>query len=112
METKRKFIILHPAAGSYQVMHYTWTDEMMISYRKKYGIKDFSPESQDLFGVVLLKHKRASGWELIKSGKIKSALDVYSYEWASLPPPRYGQPVNDLETCLKFSSIRVFGTRP
>jgi len=91
------------AAGAYQVMGYTWDDDKMVEYRKKYFINDFSPKSQDLFAVVLLKYKRQGGLTLIKNGKIEEALDkYYSYEWASLPPPRYGQPVNDLPKCLSL----------
>ena len=69
METKRKFIILHPAAGSYQVMHYTWTDEMMISYRKKYGIKDFP----HLNAVITISSKSIPFYEAVFDA-MKSAI--------------------------------------
>ncbi|WP_407904215.1 hypothetical protein [Escherichia coli] len=80
------------AAGAYQVMGYTWNDPNMLSYRKKYGIVDFSPKSQDEFCVLILKYKRKGALKLIIDGDIDGALDILSYEWASLPPARYPQP--------------------
>ena len=80
------------AAGAYQVMGYTWNDPKMLSYRKKYGIVDFSPKSQDEFCVLILKYKRKGALKLIIDGDIDGALDILSYEWASLPPARYPQP--------------------
>ena len=80
------------AAGAYQIMGYTWNDPKMLSYRKKYGIGDFSPKSQDEFCVLILKYKRKGALELIIDGDIDGALDILSYEWASLPPARYPQP--------------------
>ncbi|EHP8183767.1 glycoside hydrolase family 104 protein [Escherichia coli] len=80
------------AAGAYQVMGYTWNDLNMLSYRKKYGIVDFSPKSQDEFCVLILKYKRKGALKLIIDGDIDGALDILSYEWASLPPARYPQP--------------------
>lgn len=80
------------AAGAYQVMSYTWNDPKMLSYRKKYGIGDFTPKSQDEFCVLILKYKRKGALELIIDGDIDGALDILSYEWASLPPARYPQP--------------------
>ncbi|ELT9993871.1 hypothetical protein QNZ24_004434 [Escherichia coli] len=80
------------AAGAYQVMGYTWNDPKMLSYHKKYGIVDFSPKSQDEFCVLILKYKRKGALKLIIDGDIDGALDILSYEWASLPPARYPQP--------------------
>lgn len=80
------------AAGAYQVMGYTWNDPKMQSYRKKYGIVDFSPKSQDEFCVLILKYKRKGALKLIIDDDIDGALDILSYEWASLPPARYPQP--------------------
>jgi muramidase (phage lysozyme) len=82
------------AAGAYQVMGYTWTDPKMVRLRKEYGITDFSPLSQDIFCFLLLKYKVKSGaaYNLILSGEIEKAVEICSWEWASLPPGRYGQP--------------------
>ena len=106
------------AAGAYQIMRYTWwwlkgeklTDknlkanvyEKSHDYIKKYSIPDFSAESQDKLCIIILKHKRQGSLELITEGKIKEALEKYgSYEWASLPPGRYGQPAQTMDEALK-----------
>ncbi|MBF8458401.1 glycoside hydrolase family 104 protein [Kaistella sp. G5-32] len=91
------------AAGAYQVMGYTWSDKSMIKNRKTYTVKDFSAESQDKFCIVLFKHKRAGMLEMIINGNIKEATETYgSYEWASLPPGRYGQPIETMDKALEL----------
>jgi muramidase (phage lysozyme) len=91
------------ASGAYQVMGYTWNDQDMINKRKTYNIKDFSQEGQDKFCIVLFKHKREGMLDLIIKGEIKSATEKYgSYEWASLPPGRYGQPIETMEKALEL----------
>ena len=91
------------AAGAYQVMGYTWSDNGMIDKRKTYNVKDFSPEGQDKFCIVLFKHKRDGMLDLIIKGDIKGATEKYgSYEWASLPPGRYGQPIETMEKALEL----------
>ncbi|MES0320016.1 glycoside hydrolase family 104 protein [Citrobacter sedlakii] len=96
-------IYISSAAGAYQVMGYTWDDRSTTFWRKKYGIADFSPESQDLLCVVILKEKvRDNALKLIIQGKIKEAIEnSCSYEWASLPPGRHGQPIKSLNECLR-----------
>lgn len=105
------------AAGAYQIMRYTWwwlkgeklTDdnkkagvyEESHDYVKKYNIPDFTAESQDKLCIIILKHKREGSLELITKNQIKESLEQYgSYEWASLPPGRYGQPNQTMETAL------------
>lgn len=91
------------ATGAYQVMGYTWNDKNMINKRKNYNIIDFSPESQDKFCIILFKYKRAGMLDLIIKGEIKAATEQYgSYEWASLPPGRYGQPMETMEKALEL----------
>ncbi|WP_336243261.1 glycoside hydrolase family 104 protein [Enterobacter cloacae] len=80
------------AAGAYQVMDYTWDDKHMASYRLHYGVNDFSPKSQDEFCILIFKYKRKGSLDKIIAGDVDGALDILSYEWASLPPGRYGQP--------------------
>ncbi|WP_421497721.1 peptidoglycan DD-metalloendopeptidase family protein [Flavobacterium columnare] len=106
------------AAGAYQIMRYTWwwlkgekltkdnkkanVYEESHDYIKKYSIPDFSAESQDKLCIIILKHKRIGSLDLITKNKIKEALEKYgSYEWASLPPGRYGQPTQTMEEALK-----------
>jgi len=89
------------AAGAYQVMGYTWTDDNMEIKKTEYGIEDFYPASQDLFCYVLLKHKvKGQTIKEIVSGNIKKAIENSSWEWASLPPGRYGQPVETMDQAL------------
>lgn len=80
------------AAGAYQIMGYSWDDPQMVRARTKYGVSDFTPLSQDKCCVLILKIKRKGSLDMIANGDINGALDVLSYEWASLPPGRYGQP--------------------
>lgn len=95
------------AAGAYQVMGYTWDDSGMIAKRKQYGINSFSKRDQDIFAVILLKYARQYAWPLLLEGKIREAMELdrkkgYAYEWASLPPGRYGQPSKTMSQALKL----------
>lgn len=91
------------AAGAYQFLYTTWLEE-----RAKLGLKDFSPQSQDLAAVSRFKYRGV--YNLVKSGRILEALDKLSYEWASLPASngqgRYGQPIRSVQAVLnKFQSL-------
>ncbi|MBW7676325.1 peptidoglycan DD-metalloendopeptidase family protein [Chryseobacterium chendengshani] len=119
------------AAGAYQIMRYTYwwlKGEKLTSdnkkagvyeeshdYVKKYSIPDFTAESQDKLCVIILKHKRSGSLDLITKNQIKESLEQYgSYEWASLPPGRYGQPAQTMDVALakyeKFLSEELAGT--
>ncbi|KAB8312661.1 hypothetical protein EH228_06180 [Erwinia endophytica] len=80
------------AAGAYQIMGYSWDDHQMVRARARYGVSDFTPLSQDKCCALIFKVKRKGSLEMIAKGDINGALDVLSYEWASLPPGRFGQP--------------------
>jgi muramidase (phage lysozyme) len=99
------------AAGAYQIMgyNYKWLNgeqldennmptgvyEAYHDYIKKYKIPDYSQISQDKLCIIIMKHKRNGILDLIIKDKIEEATEIYgSYEWASLPPGRYGQPVH------------------
>ncbi|NHV08878.1 glycoside hydrolase family 104 protein [Cronobacter turicensis] len=100
---KTGVVYISSAAGAYQVMGYTWSDPYTIILREKYGINDFTPESQDLLCVVFLKEKvLGDALNMIINNHIKEAIEKScSYEWASLPPGRHGQPIKSLNECLK-----------
>ncbi|EPE7488824.1 hypothetical protein ACSMAF_000842 [Cronobacter universalis] len=100
---KTGLVYISSAAGAYQVMGYTWSDPYTIILREKYGINDFTPESQDLLCVVFLKEKvLGDALNMIINNHIKEAIEKScSYEWASLPPGRHGQPIKSLNECLK-----------
>lgn len=66
------------AAGAYQITVATYDE-----YKKKLGLKDFSPESQDKIAMALIK--QAGGLELINQGKIEEAITKLNRRWSSLP---------------------------
>jgi muramidase (phage lysozyme) len=87
------------AAGAYQAMAVvpgkvktdTWD-----RFLKAEGPHDFRPASQDAFALWCLRQRNALAD--VEAGRLDSALEKCSWEWASLPAPstgtgRYGQPV-------------------
>jgi lysozyme len=66
------------AAGAYQMIKPTW-----VRLRDKLGLPDFSPASQDLAAVELLRE--AGALDLIEAGDIEGAIKKSSRIWASLP---------------------------
>jgi lysozyme len=73
------------AAGAYQILAGTW-DEIA----DKYGLSDFTPESQDIAALALIKRRGALA-DVI-AGRFKLAIQKCNKEWASLPGSPYGQP--------------------
>lgn len=76
-------------------------------------------DSQDIFALLILRHKvfgkksgdhykneltgkSLSAFDLIVEGEIEQAISICSYEWASLPPSRYGQPIKTLKQALSL----------
>ena len=59
------------------------------AYRKQFGLKDFSPKSQD--AVALQQIKERGALPMIDRGDIRQAIDRCSNIWASLPGAGYGQ---------------------
>ena len=72
------------AAGKYQFLFKTWNE-----VSKKLGLKDFSPNSQDLAAVYLIARRKAL--KNLIDGNLPLVLKKLSWEWASIPPARYGQ---------------------
>ncbi|MBP0002363.1 MAG: glycoside hydrolase family 104 protein [Cyanobacteria bacterium SBC] len=73
------------AAGRYQMLSSTFD-----SVAKPLGLADFSPISQDLAAVELIR--RRGGLEKIQQGDFEGALVAIQKEWSSLPGSGYGQP--------------------
>lgn len=81
------------AAGGYQFLFPTFN-----SVAQKLNLPDFSPASQDLAAVELLR--RVNAYDDVVAGRFDSAVFKSSKEWASLPNQNgvsvYGQPVKSL----------------
>jgi lysozyme len=73
------------AAGAYQFVYGTWTEAQAAL-----GLPDFSPASQDLAAVWLIKRRGALADVL--AGRIATAIGKCNKEWASLAGSPYGQP--------------------
>lgn len=81
------------AAGAYQIIKGTW-DTLQASIH----LPDFSPHSQDLAAVELLRRRGAL--TLVIAGDIAGAINAARKEWASLPGAGYGQPERQLSQLL------------
>ena len=77
------------AAGRYQFLSKTW---------KGLRLPTFKPENQERGAMTLLKWRKAvvPADHTMTATEFKAAMDRAAYEWASLPPGRYGQPQKSL----------------
>jgi|GEM_PF-1007526 lysozyme len=73
------------AAGRYQFLASTWD-----ALKSKLGLQDFSPASQDLGAIELIRERGALND--VKNGRIASAITKCAPTWASLPGAGYAQP--------------------
>ncbi|QAZ41584.1 endolysin [Methylibium sp. Pch-M] len=73
------------AAGAYQLIRPTW-----LECKRKLGLTDFSPASQDAAAVYLIRRRGAL--EDVQAGRLSDAIAKVAKEWASLPGAGYGQP--------------------
>lgn len=89
------------AAGRYQFLYGTWQDSIQTL-----GIPDFmSASNQDQAALQRIEYRDALSD--IDYGHIESAISKLSWEWASMPPGRYGQPVKSLEEVLEYYDTRL-----
>lgn len=72
------------AAGRYQFLIRTWDD-----LAERFGLADFTPASQDLGAVHLIRQCKALS--LVHDGRIRDAIHACRNIWASLPGAGYGQ---------------------
>lgn len=85
------------AAGAYQILYKTWRTVI----QPKAALPDFGPESQDKAAKVLIKNRDAM--IDVEVGKIESATRKCSWEWASMPPGRYGdQPTKPMDKVRQY----------
>lgn len=78
------------AAGAYQILYRTW-----LEISASYGLVDFTPGSQDVAAVALIKRRGALADVL--AGRFDAAIAKCAKEWASLPGSPYGQPTLTLD---------------
>jgi len=79
------------AAGRYQFLNRTWRS---IAATRNYGT--FEPENQERGAAYLISTTRRVSvpqTRAMTASEFSNAMSKLSYEWASLPPGRYGQPV-------------------
>ena len=79
------------AAGRYQILKGT---------AKMLKMKNFTPESQDLAAIQLIKNAKALDDVLV--GNWEAAIGKTNKVWASLPGSPYGQPTRKMSDALKF----------
>lgn len=84
------------AAGAYQFLTSTWND-----LQRKLSLPDFSPASQDLAAIELIRQEGAL--DDVIAGRFSTAIDKVQNIWASLPDvpggeraAGYGQPLKTL----------------
>lgn len=83
------------AAGAYQFLFSTWE-----RVRIKLNLPDFSPASQDLGAIELIKEKGA--YNDVLNGNFTTAVSKVRKVWASLPGAGYGQPEKSLSSVTNY----------
>lgn len=81
------------AAGAYQFLQSTWDETAAIL-----GLKDFSPDSQDLAAVARIVYRKAL--DDVLAGDLTAAMPKLGKEWASMPGSPYGQPTISQQTAI------------
>lgn len=83
------------AAGAYQMLGSTWGRTA-----KRLGLTDFTPHSQDVAAVYLIKESKAL--DDVMNGQWDAALRKTSPVWASLPYSPYDQPSRSKKDAMAF----------
>lgn len=81
------------AAGRYQFLARTWD-----ALAQKLSLPDFSPESQDLACIELIRERGALAD--VKAGRVQTAIQKCAPVWASLPGAGYSQPERKLNALM------------
>ena len=81
------------ASGRYQFLRTHWDH-----YRNLLNLQDFSPLSQDLWAIQLIRERNAL--TDIRHGRIREAITRCANIWASFPGAGYGQPEHKMEQLL------------
>ena len=83
------------AAGAYQVLKNTYDD-----VAPKLGLTDFSPRSQDLIALELMR--RNNSLDDILKGDFQSAIKKNNKTWASFPGSPYDQPKRGMQAMMGY----------
>lgn len=82
------------AAGRYQFLTTTWN-----SVKSAENLDSFEPENQERGAAYLIssvRHVTVPSSRAMTASEYSNAMSKLSWEWASLPPGRYGQPSKSL----------------
>jgi muramidase (phage lysozyme) len=90
------------AAGRYQILYHYW-----LAYKTQLNLPDFSPKSQDLIAIQLIKECHAL--DDVDAGRFAIAVDKCKSRWASLPGANYSQHENKLAE-LEIAYVNAGGT--
>jgi muramidase (phage lysozyme) len=88
------------AAGRYQFLTGTWN-----TVKKAKGLGTFEPENQEKGAAYLIATTRkvtVPQSRAMTASEFSNAMSKLSWEWASLPPGRYGQPVKTASQMRNF----------
>jgi muramidase (phage lysozyme) len=88
------------AAGRYQFLTRTWNGAMHALQ-----LSSFEPDNQERAGQYLVRNVRkvtVPQDRAMTAAEFSNAMSKLSYEWASLPPGRYGQPVKTQSQMWNF----------
>lgn len=81
------------ASGRYQIIVGTWR-----AYCKRLGLSDFTPLTQDLIAIAIIKDAHALA--AISNGDIPGACALLHEQWASLPGSTAGQGGKTMDALL------------
>jgi len=81
------------AAGRYQILA-----RYFDVYKAQLKLPDFSPHSQDLIAIQLIRECKAL--DDVDAGRIADALGKCKSRWASLPGAGYGQHEHKIDTLI------------
>ena len=99
--TLAKLGIKSTAAGRYQILA-----KYFRSYKNSLNLLDFSPVSQDMIAIQMIKEQGA--FKLIVGGNFEDAVKACSNIWASFPGAGYGQHEHKMEL-LKSKYVEFGG---
>lgn len=102
----RRLVQLRPGLASTAAGRYQLLARYYDAYRKRLGLPDFSPASQDAIALQQIKERGALA--LIDAGRFDEAVARVRNIWASLPGAGYGQHENDIDA-LRVAYVAAGG---